>query len=115
MAGRLSLAGVFALTLMALFATPVAANDETCIREAIGRVTAANAIHPVHAAIDAIYPAPAADVATADDATGPELQMIMVRVKDGKPVMACVDSRESATKFLNAPVEKIHGKHAEEK
>jgi hypothetical protein len=40
----------------------------------------------------------------------------MVRVKDGKPVMACVDSKEAATRFATAPIEKIGGSRiAEEK
>ena len=46
----------------------------------------------------------------------PVSHMLMVRLKDGKPVIACVDSKEGAQRFLSAPVEKIGGhKHAAEK
>ena len=116
MTGRLSLASVFAATLAALFATPASANDQACTRDTIGPAPAVAAIHPLQASIDAIFEHPATIVATPEGTTdGPSLQMIMVRVKDGKPVMACVDSKESATRFLKAPIEKIRGKHAEEK
>lgn len=47
----------------------------------------------------------------------PAMQMLVVRLKDGKPVIACVDSKEAAQRFLKAPVNKIGDKHthAEEK
>ena len=116
MAGRLSLASVFAAALAALFVTPAIANDQACTRETIGIAPAVAAIHPVQASIDAIFDAPANAVTTPEGTTdGPSLQLIMVRVKDGEPVMACVDSKEAATRFLTAPIAQIHGKHAEEK
>lgn len=116
MAGRLSLASVFVLTLAALFATPVAASDQACTRDTIGRAPAVNAIQPLHAAIEAIFEAPSEEGATTEGTTdGPALQMLVVRVTDGKPVMACVDSKEAATNFLAAPAEKIRSKSTEEK
>ena len=32
---------------------------------------------------------------------------MIARVKDGKPVLACVDTKEAAVRFIKAPVEKI--------
>src|SRR5688572_13458745 len=100
MAGRLSSASAVAAALAALLASPAMASDQACTRETIGVTAAVVAIHPLQAAIDAIFETPAAQVATAEGTSdGPSLQLIMVRVKDGKPVMACVDSKESATRF----------------
>ena len=116
MAPRLSMASVFVISLAALFATPVAGNDHSCTRETIGRSPVAAELQPLHAALEAIFtvaaPADGSGEVTTD---GPSLQMIVVRVKDGKPVMACVDNAEAATRFLTAPVEKIRGKAAEDK
>jgi hypothetical protein len=106
MAGSFFFAGVFAFTFAALLVTP---------EPAIDHVSAVKQGEPLQAAIEAVYPAPA-DPATGVTSDAPALQMIMVRVKDGKPVMACVDSKEAATRFATAPIEKIGGSRiAEEK
>lgn len=38
----------------------------------------------------------------------PTLELLIARIgKDGKPVLACVDSAEAAQRFLEAPVERL--------
>ena len=116
MAGRLSMASVFVIALAALFAMPAAANDQACTRETIGRARLSAEIQPLRAAIEAVFAAAAVDPTTGEVTTdGPSLQMLVVRVENGKPVMACVDTKEAATRFLSAPVAKIRGRAAEEK
>jgi hypothetical protein len=46
------------------------------------------------------------------EATYDSPHILMVRVKDGKPVLGCVDSREAAERFLKAPAEKLGGRTA---
>ena len=116
MAPRLSMTSVFVIALAALFATPAMANDQSCTRETIGRAPVTADLQRLHKAIEAIFDAPDAGAASVETTTdGPSLQMIVVRVKDGKPVMACVDNQDAATRFLTAPIEKIRGKAAEDK
>ena len=43
------------------------------------------------------------------------LHMLVARIKDGKVVLGCVDTKEAATRFLAAPAEKLRSKVAEEK
>jgi hypothetical protein len=119
MAGRLSMASVFAVALAALFATPAIAadgahTDDVCTVPSAGpeaQRDAAGTATPLEASIAAIFAA-ATEEGTTD---GPSLQLMVARVKDGKPVMACVDSKEAATRFLAAPIAKIRAKAAEEK
>ena len=119
------MASVFVIALAALFATPAMAadgahTDDVCTTAAVEHAPAAKAVEGLNAAmaasIAAIFEAPAADAATQEGTTdGPSLQLMVARVKDGKPVMACVDSKEAATRFLAAPIAKIRAKAAEEK
>lgn len=114
MAGRLVFASVFAGA--ALLAAPALASDRACTREIIGRA-------PVHtamqAALDQIFDGTGKpSVVTQNGVTGePEtMEVVMIRIKDGKPVLACVDSKEAAQRFLAAPAAKIGTtKIAEEK
>ena len=100
----------------AVLATPLMANDRACTRETIGRA-------PVKAAmqvtLDQIFDrAEKPAVVTNNGVTGEMsvMEVVMVRIRDGKPVLACVDSKEAATRFLTAPVHKIGTtKIAEEK
>lgn len=125
MAGRLSMASVFAIALVALFATPAMAADrahaeDVCTNAAVEHAGEAKAVEGLNAAmaasIKAIFEAPVADPAAQEGTTdGPSLQLMVARVKDGKPVMACVDSKEAATRFLAAPIAKIRARAAEEK
>lgn len=112
MAGRLCLVAALA----ALFATTAVANDRACIRETIGRPPALTALQ---LAVEQLFDAPQdTPVESADGVTAvlPIMELVMIRVKDGKPVMACVDTKEAAQRFLDAPVAKIGTTHtAEEK
>ena len=116
MAGRrLFIASVLAAA--ALLAVPAIANDRACTRDTIGRLPAqATALQLT---LDEIFDrVPSVSIETPDGVTGePEtMEVVMVRIKDGKPVLACVDSKEAAVRFLTAPVEKIGTtKIAEEK
>jgi hypothetical protein len=116
-----------ALAAAALLATPAmtapgpaqagsASSDMACTREPLGRVPAPAGLQ---ATIDAIFDRDVpADVETPNGVTGePEaMEVVMVRIKDGKPVLACVGTKEAATRFLTAPVETIGlTKTAEEK
>ncbi len=116
MAGRLSLAGVLVIALAALFATPAAASDQACTRDVIGHAPVSIEIHPLQAAVEAIFEAPVVTETPAGTiAEGPS-QLIMVRVQDGKLVMACTDTKESATRFLSAPIATVGASNvAEEK
>src|SRR5688500_1652241 len=107
MAGRLSLAGVLVIALAALFATPAAASDMACTRDVIGRAPMNIEIHPLQAAIEAIFEAAAPTATAAGTIVEGPSQMIMVRVQDGKLVMGCTDTKESATRFLTAPAETV--------
>lgn len=53
---------------------------------------------------------------TEDGVSAPgHLEVVVARIaSDGKPVMACVDSREAAERFLKAPVERLATKKAKE-
>lgn len=114
MAARLSRASVLALALAVFIVTPATATDRACTRETIGRLSVQAELQTT---IEAIFERRAdghADVPQATTIFMP-LEVVMVRVKDGKPVLACVDSKEAARRFLTAPVEAIAGKVAEEK
>ena len=103
MAGRLCLVAALA----ALFATTAVANDRACIRETIGRPPALTALQlTVEQLFDVADDTP---VESTDGVTAtlPIMEMVMVRVKDGKPVLACVDTKEAAQRFLDAPLTKI--------
>lgn len=117
MAGRLSLVAAFA----ALLATHAIANDRICTRETLTR---GPALTSLQATLEALFarqsgetpdapPAATPSIELPDDL--PAMEVLVVRVKNGKPVMACVDSKEAASRFLNAPSERIGGKIAEEK
>ena len=112
MAGRLCLIAALA----ALFATTAAANDRACTREAIARPPA---LTTLQLTVDQLFDAgDHLPIESADGVTArlPIMELVMVRVKDGKPVMACVDTKEAAQRFLAAPVAKIGTtQNAEEK
>lgn len=103
MAGRLCLIAAFA----ALLATTAAANDRACTREALGRPPALTALQLT---VEQLF-APSDDLPLegTDGVTAqlPIMEMVMVRVKDGKPVLACVDTKEAAQRFLTAPTAKL--------
>jgi hypothetical protein len=43
------------------------------------------------------------------------LEVVISRIgKDGKPIMACVDSPEAAKRFFDAPLDKLHVKQGKE-
>lgn len=117
MAGRFSLAGVLVIALAALFATPASAREQACTRDVIGTVAPAPEANPLDAVIDAIFAASAADATAGEEheheASTPH--MLVARIKDGQVVMACVDTKEAATRFLKAPAEKLRSKAAAEK
>jgi hypothetical protein len=102
----------------ALLAVPALASDldRACTREIFGRITA---VSELQATLNAIFDRPvAASIETESGVTGDygTMEVVMVRVKDGKPVVACVDTKEAAEKFLHAPLSQIGGgKRAEEK
>ncbi len=110
MAGRLCLVAALA----ALFATTAVANDRACIRETIGRPPALTTLQlTVEQLFDDRDDVP---VESTDGVTAqlPIMEMVMVRVKDGKAVTACVDTKEAAQRFLAAPVAKIGTTRASE-
>ena len=116
MAGRLSLAGVLVIALAVLFATPAAASDQACTRDVIGHAPVSIEIHQLQKAIEEIFVAPAVTATAAGTIVEGPSQLIMVRVENGKLVMACTDTKESATRFLTASVEKVSASNiAEEK
>ena len=99
----------------ALLAIPALAADRAT-KEAAPRPPALTALELAVEQIFDRLPVPAADTAAGVSEELPIMEVLMVRVKDGKPVMACVDSKEAARRFLAAPAEKIgHAKQAVEK
>lgn len=103
MAGRFCLVAALA----ALFATTAVANDRGCIRETAGRAPALTTLQrTVEQLFDVAEDVP---VDSSDGVTAqlPIMELVMIRVKDGKPVMACVDTKEAAQRFLEAPAAKI--------
>ena len=102
---------------VALLAAPMFASelDRACTRETLGRLTA---VTELQATLNAIFDRPvAASIETENGVTGDygTMEVVMVRIKDGKPVVACVDTKEAAERFLNAPLSQIGSKRAEEK
>lgn len=93
----------------ALLAMPAMANDRaaTTTRESGPRVPRLTALEIGLDQIFARLQAPPQDTPAGVSAEMPIREVLMVRVKDGKPVLACVDSKEAAKGFLNAPVAKI--------
>lgn len=117
MAGRLSRASTIAPVALALLATSAFATepDRVCTRETVGRTPA---LATLQSTIDTMFAVPSApSVVTEDGVTGMSdtVEMLVVRVKDGKPVLACVNTKEAAKRFLAAPLDQIGGKAAAEK
>lgn len=113
----LRLGNAFAAIAVALLAVPAFASDldRACTRETLGRLPA---VTELQATLNAIFDRPiAAAIETENGVTGDygTMEVVMVRIKDGKPVVACVDTKEAAEKFLNAPLSQIGSKRAEEK
>jgi hypothetical protein len=113
MAGRLSLASIVAAAALALLATPALATDldRDCTRETVGRVPGAAARL---AALDEIF------VEAVEPVDGllegmHTREVVLARIIDGKLVMACVDTKEAAEKFLAATPEQLRATRAEEK
>lgn len=114
MAGRLSIASVLAAA--ALFATPATASEPVSNRDVLGRVPTPVKLQAVIEALFNRQVPPSIETPTGVTGEPETMEVVMVRIKDGKPVMACVDSKEAAVRFLTAPVEKIGTtKIAEEK
>jgi len=100
MAGRLSLIAVLA----ALLATSAMASDYECTRELTGGTPA------LQVSIEHLFDRAAVAAADSPEVVSdapPVMELLVVRVKNGKPVMACVDSKEAAKRFFAAPAEKI--------
>ena len=117
MAGRLFFAGTAALTALALAATPAFGSelDRACTRDVIAATPAAAVRPDLEVALEAIFDAnPAPSIETADGLTGfsETMEVLVVRIENGKPVIGCVDTKEAARRFLTAPA--VDGK-AEEK
>jgi hypothetical protein len=54
---------------------------------------------------------------TADGVSAPAsaFEVVLARIgTDGKPVMACVDNEQSARRFLEAPVDRVQGRKAQD-
>lgn len=101
MARRLLIAAI-----AALLAIPAMASDRAT-KEPAPRPPALTALElAVEQIFDRLH-VPAADTPAGVTEELPIMEVLMVRVKDGKPVMACVDSKEAARRFLAAPAEKI--------
>ena len=117
MAVRSSFASVFAAA--ALLATPAFAADldRACTPDTVGHLPVA--AESLKATVAAIFDRPAAQSAQTEDGVAADfstMEVLVVRVKDGKPVVACVDTKQAAEEFLDAPLSKIgNGKRAEEK
>ena len=89
MTRRLLLAAVSAAVFVSL---PALASDQSCTREMLRPIGAA--------AVTRIDVAPLFERRT--------IEVIVARIgKDGKPILACVDSAEAAKRFLEAPVERL--------
>lgn len=116
MAGRFSLAGVLVIALAAPFATPAAASDQACTRDVVGHAPMHLELQPLQKALDAIFEAPVVNETQAGTIVEGPVQLIMVRVENGKLVMACNDTKESAVRFLTAPAGPVRASNvAEEK
>lgn len=99
MAGRRTLIAALA----ALLAVPAVASDRPLSIDQMPAVSALQlAINQLSARPEL---PPAGDPTIGDEP--PSMEMLVVRIKDGKPVIACVSSKEAAQRFLKAPVEKI--------
>lgn len=109
MAGRLSIASSVAAAALALLATPALATDldRDCTRAAATPVPAAAARLT---ALDMIFDKPEDGVLEFHTK-----EVVLARIVDGKLVMACVDTKEAAEKFLSATPEQLRANHAEEK
>jgi hypothetical protein len=115
MAGRRSIARGVAGAALALLALPLLAAEPAPPR-----------LSSLEAALDRIFRAVQVSGLRPDEGTAARQtgaphhtesdpgHVLMVRVKDGKPVLACVDSHEAASRFLEAPVRTSTAK-AEEK
>ncbi|HYR28379.1 MAG TPA: hypothetical protein VEU30_07935 [Thermoanaerobaculia bacterium] len=80
------------------------ASDNACTRDDIGGTPA------LQVTIDRLFDRAAVAAADSNDAVSdvpPVMELLVVRVKNGKPVMACVDSKEAAQRFFAAPAEKL--------
>jgi hypothetical protein len=102
---------------MALLAMPVLATelDRACTRELPGRLPAVSALQQT---IDAIFDREATPSIETDNGVTSDfttMEVLVVRVKDGKPVVACVDTKEAAQRFLAAPAAQLGARTAEEK
>jgi hypothetical protein len=105
MARRLLIAATAAL-LGSLTGLPAIASDRAT-SEPAPRPPALTALElAVEQIFDRLH-VPAADTPAGVTEELPIMEVLMVRVKDGKPVLACVDSKEAARRFLAAPAEKI--------
>ena len=106
MARRLLIAATAAL-LGLLIGLPAIAADRATKEEPAPRPPALTALELAVEQIFDRLPVPAADTPAGVTEELPIMEVLMVRVKYGKPVMACVDSKEAARRFLAAPAEKI--------
>jgi hypothetical protein len=75
---------------------------------------------PAPITIEQLLPDTSADPETIEtengvSATATHLDVVVARIgADGKPVMACVDSKEAARRFSHAPIDKLQTKKAKE-
>ena len=117
MAGRLFFAATAALGALALTATTALGSelDRACTRDVIAASPAATVRPDLEVALEAIFDTlPAPSIETTDGVTGfsETMEVLVVRIENGKPVIGCVDTKEAARRFLTGPA--VDGK-AEEK
>lgn len=99
------------------------ANDRDCTREERSRhedvaQREVGSPTPAPVTLAELFAVPAGDpsIETEDGVSAPgPLEVVVARIaSDGKPVMACVDRREAAERFLKTPVEQLATKKAKE-
>ena len=112
MAGRLFIASIASAAALALLASPAFAAelDRDCTTQTPRRASMAM----LQAEVDSIFDRVAAREAQDPAGALTSMEVVMVRIVDGKPVMVCVDTKEAAKRFLAAPADKLAGKAAAE-
>lgn len=94
--------------IVLLLAAPVAsASDDACTREILKPVGAAAVVSRIDVAPLFVRQVVQADGTTVS-APISGVEVLVARIgRDGKPVLACVDSAEAAKRFLEAPIDQV--------
>ena len=94
--------------IVLLLAVPVAsASDDACTREILKPVGAAAVASRIDVAPLFVQQAVQSD-GTVVAAPISGMEVLVARIgRDGKPVLACVDSAEAAKRFLEAPIDQV--------